>query len=82
MVEQPFFKAIERKTGVAFEELLVLAQAIQHADFSNERQVRKIVRKVAKVANKPVSTSLEDQIVQSIIKDGKSLNLDKIQKMM
>ena len=61
---------------------MALANAIQHADFTNERQVRKIVRKVAKLANRPVTSELEDQIVKSIIQDGKSLDISKIEKMM
>ncbi|MFF5996958.1 stage VI sporulation protein F [Lysinibacillus sp. KU-BSD001] len=77
-----FFKQIEKKTGVSFEEILALANAIQHADFKNERQVRKIVRKVSKLANRPITSELEDKIVQSILQDGQSLDLNSIQKMM
>ncbi|WP_431029267.1 stage VI sporulation protein F [Lysinibacillus sp. LZ02] len=77
-----FFKQIEKKTGVSFEEILALANAIQHADFKNERQVRKIVRKVSKLANRPITPELEDKIVQSILQDGQSLDLNSIQKMM
>ena len=49
-MEQSFFKQVEKKTGVSFEELMTLAQAIQYADFTDEKQVRKIVRKVGKLA--------------------------------
>ncbi len=34
------------------EEVFALANAIQYADFSDERQVRKIIRNVGKLANK------------------------------
>lgn len=81
-MESNFFKQIERKTGVGFEEILALANAIQHADFSDERQVRKVVRKVSKLAKKPISEDLENKIVQSILQDGKKLDLSQIQKMM
>ncbi|MFC7685620.1 stage VI sporulation protein F [Ureibacillus sp. GCM10028918] len=81
-MQNPFFKQIENKTGVSMEEIFALANAIQHADFTNEKQVRKIIRRVSKVANKPVAKELEDQIVTSILQDGKSLDLGKIQKML
>ncbi|MDN4492313.1 stage VI sporulation protein F [Ureibacillus aquaedulcis] len=81
-MQNPFFKQIENKTGVSMEEIFALANAIQHADFTNEKQVRKIIRRVSKVANKPVTKELEDQIVKSIVQDGKSLDLGKIQKML
>jgi len=81
-MQNPFFKQIENKTGVSMDEIFALANAIQHADFTNEKQVRKIVKRVSKVANKPVSKELEDQIVKSILQDGNSLDLGKIQKML
>ncbi|MEK9197566.1 stage VI sporulation protein F [Ureibacillus sp. 179-F W5.1 NHS] len=81
-MQNPFFKQIESKTGVDMEEIFALANAIQHADFSNEKQVRKIIKKVSKLANKPVSKELEDRIVKSIMQEGKSLDLSKIQKML
>ena len=81
-MEQSFFKQIEKKTGVSFEELMTLAQAIQYADFSDEKQVRKIVRKVGKLAKKEVTPELESKIVESIVKDGRSLSLDSIEKLL
>lgn len=77
-----FFRQIENKTGVNMEEIFALANAIQHADFTNEKQVRKIVRRVSQLANKPVTRELEDQIVSSIINNGKSLDLSSIQRML
>lgn len=81
-MEQSFFKQVEKKTGVSFEELMTLAQAIQYADFSDEKQVRKIVRKVGKLAKKEVTPELESKIVESIVKDGRSLSLDSIEKLL
>lgn len=77
-----FFRQIERKTGLDFEEILALANAISHADFTDERQVRKIVRKVGDVANRPVSREMESKLVQSILQDGQSLSLDQLERMI
>ncbi|MFJ7980608.1 stage VI sporulation protein F [Lysinibacillus xylanilyticus] len=77
-----FFNSIEQKTGVSMDEIFALANEIQHADFTNEKQVRKIVRRVSKMSKRQITQELEDQLVQSIIQDGNSLDLDKITKMM
>lgn len=77
-----FFKKIEQKTGVSMDEVFTLANAIQFADFSDEKQVKKIVRKVSKIANKPISKELEDQIVKSVVEKGNKLNLNEIASMM
>lgn len=57
-MDKGFFKQFERKTGVEMDEVFALARAIQYADFSNEKQVRKIVQKVSKVAKRKVSPSV------------------------
>ena len=77
-----FFRKIESKTGVPMEEDFALANAIQYADFSDERQVRKIVKKVGKMANKDVPPHLEDELVRSILQSGSSFNMNDIQRML
>jgi hypothetical protein len=77
-----FFKKIEQKTGVSMDDVFTLANAIQYADFSDARQVKKIVRKVSKLAGKPVNKELEEQIVQSVIKKGKKLDLNEISSLI
>lgn len=64
------------------EEVFALANAIQFADFSDERQVRKIIRKVGKLAKKDVPQHMEDELVRSIVADGKSVNIQDIQNML
>ncbi|MFF2752268.1 stage VI sporulation protein F [Psychrobacillus sp. NPDC058041] len=81
-MQNSFFKAIENKTGVSMEELFTLANTISSADFSNEDQVRKIVRKVGMVAKKPVSKELEDELTKSILQKGNSLSLTDIEKLL
>ena len=81
-MDRSFFKKVEKKTGVDFDEIMTLANAISHANFSDERQVRKIVKKVSRLANKPITKDLEDKIVNSILQDGQSLDFSKIERMM
>ncbi len=77
-----FFKKIESKTGVPMEEVFALANAIQYADFGDERQVRKIIKNVGKLANKNVPAHMEDELVQSIVNDGKAVNFKDIEDML
>ncbi|WP_391120534.1 MULTISPECIES: stage VI sporulation protein F [unclassified Psychrobacillus] len=81
-MQNSFFKAIENKTGVSMEELFTLANAISYADFTDEDQVRKVVRKVGNLAKKPVSQELEDQLTKSILQSGGKLSLSDIEKML
>lgn len=81
-MDNGFFKNIEKKTGVDMKEIFELANSLQNANFKDEKTVRGVIRKVSKIANKRVDKNLEDQIVKSIINDGKSLDFNTISKMM
>lgn len=64
------------------KDILELANSLQHANFKDENTVRAVIKRVSQIANKPVSQELEDTIVQSIIKDGKSLDFNTISNML
>ncbi|MBD7907327.1 stage VI sporulation protein F [Sporosarcina gallistercoris] len=77
-----FFKKIESKTGVPMTEVFALANAIQHADFKDERQVRRIIQNVGMLANKNVPQHLEDELVKSLVSSGQPVNIADIQRML
>ena len=81
-MDNGFFKNVEKKTGVNMQDIFELANSLQHANFKDEKTVRGVIRKVSKLANKPVNKELEDQIVKTIIKDGKSLDINTISNMI
>ncbi|AIM17457.1 stage VI sporulation protein F [Neobacillus sedimentimangrovi] len=81
-MDNGFFKNIENRTGVNMKDIFELANSLQNANFKDEKTVRGVIRKVSRLANKPVSKQLEDQLVKTIIKDGKKLDFNTISNMM
>lgn len=81
-MDNGFFKNIEKKTGVNMKDIFDLANSLQHANFKDEKTVRNVIRRVSEIANKPVSKDMENQIVKSIINDGKQLDFNTIANMM
>lgn len=81
-MDNGFFKSIEKKTGVNMKDIFDLANSLQNANFKDETTVRNVIRRVSQIANKPVNKEMEDQIVKSIINDGKQLDFNTISKMM
>ncbi|PFP29951.1 sporulation protein [Bacillus sp. AFS073361] len=81
-MDNGFFKNIEKKTGVNMKDIFELANSLQSANFQDEKTVRNVIRRVSQIANKPVSQEMEDQIVKSIINDGKQLDLNTISNMI
>ncbi|MGG3843665.1 stage VI sporulation protein F [Anoxybacillus kestanbolensis] len=81
-MDQNFFKNIEKKTGVNMQDIFALANSLQHANFKDEKTVRGIVQRVAKIANRDVPKELEDKIVQAIINNGKQIDFNTIANML
>lgn len=81
-VDNGFFKNMEKKTGVNMKDIFDLASSLQKANFKDENTVRGVIKKVSQIANKPVSKEIEDKLVQSIVNDGKQLDIGSITKLM
>jgi hypothetical protein len=81
-MDNGFFKNIEKKTGVNMKDIFELANSLQNANFKDEKTVRNVIRRVSQIANKPVNKEMEDQIVKSIVNDGKQLDLNTISNMI
>ncbi len=81
-MDNHFFKNVEKKTGVNMKDIMDLANSLQNANFKDEKTVRHVIQRVSKIANKPVSKETENKIVQSIVQDGKQLDINTISNMM
>jgi hypothetical protein len=81
-MDNQFFKNVEKKTGVNMKDILDLANSLQNANFKDEKTVRHVIQRVSQIANKPVSKETENKIVQSIVQDGKKIDLNTISDMM
>ncbi|WP_152654627.1 stage VI sporulation protein F [Oceanobacillus sp. CFH 90083] len=67
--QKGMFDKIQKNTNIRPEEVYKVADSVKHADFSDERTVRNLVRQLSQMANKPLSKEKEDKIVQSIVKN-------------
>ncbi|GGC78180.1 hypothetical protein GCM10007216_05860 [Thalassobacillus devorans] len=76
------FDNFEKKTGVNMDEVMRLVQSLQGADLSDERTVRQVIKKVSRLANKPVSRSTEDKIVKAILSGNVPKDMATIEKML
>lgn len=81
-MDNGFFKNIEKKTGVNMKDIFELANSLQNANFKDEETVRRVIYRVSDIAKKPVSKEMVEQIVKSIVNDGKQLDLNTISNMI
>lgn len=57
------------------EALFSLVEKVQTMDLSDEKSIRKVIREVSVLANRPVDKNQENKIVQEIMKNGINDNL-------
>ena len=55
--------------------LFELVDKVQRMDLSSDESIRKVVRDVSKLANRPISQQQENKIVQEIMQNGVNDNL-------
>lgn len=72
------FDEISKKSSIDKETIFNIADSIKNADLSDEKVLRKLIRDISKIANKPVSKELEDSIIKKIKQDGIPENINDL----
>ncbi|MHA6251089.1 stage VI sporulation protein F [Oceanobacillus sp. CAU 1775] len=75
--QKNMFDKIQDKANINPDDIYQVADSVKHADFTDEKTVRNLIRQLSKMANKPVSKEKEDKIVEAIVK--KKLPMDSKQ---
>ncbi|MFD2045872.1 stage VI sporulation protein F [Ornithinibacillus salinisoli] len=75
------FDKIQADTNINPKDIYKVADTVKNADFSDERTVRKLVRHLAKMANKPISKEKEDKIVQSITSNKVPMDMNALNQL-
>ncbi|WP_284141282.1 MULTISPECIES: stage VI sporulation protein F [unclassified Virgibacillus] len=75
------FDKLQQTANINPSEIYKVADSVKNADFSDEKTVRKLVRRLAKMANKPISREKEDKIVQSITKKNVPMDMQSLNQL-
>ncbi|HLR66335.1 stage VI sporulation protein F [Virgibacillus alimentarius] len=79
--QKGLFDKIQQNSNINPDEVYKIANSVKNADFSNEKTVRKLVRHLARLANKPVSKAKEDKIVQAITKNNMPMDMQSLNRL-
>ena len=77
-MDEKIFDKVEEKTNVKREDIISLAKSIQGLDMNNERNLRRLIQDVARLAGKSVSKEKEEKIIKAVKKDQVKENLSKM----
>ncbi|WP_234998351.1 stage VI sporulation protein F [Salirhabdus sp. Marseille-P4669] len=76
------FGHIEKNSNINANEVFKVAESVKNANFSDEKTVRQLVRRLSKMANKPLPREKEDKIVEMITKQNVPMDMNTLQKML
>jgi len=79
--QKGLFDKIQQNANIDPQEILQIAESVKNADFSDERTVRNLVRKLSRIANKPISKQKEDKIVESITKNNVPMDMQSLNSL-
>lgn len=74
------FDKIQQNANINPDEVYRIAESVKHADFTDERTVRNLVRHLARLANKPISKEKENKIVESITKNNMPMDMQSLNR--
>lgn len=63
------------ENNISPEAVFELVDKVKNMDLSDESSIRKVIKDVSKLANKPIDKSQENKIVREIMKNGINDNL-------
>ena len=78
MKDSSIFSKVEEKTSLKKEDIIKLAKKASKEDLSNEKNIRNLIKEVAKMAGKEVSKDKEEKILNAIKKDNIPKDLKNI----
>jgi len=69
MEDKNIFSKVEEKTSEKKEDIIKLAKEAASKDLSKDKNIRSLIKEVAKIAGKEVSKEKEEKILEAIKKD-------------
>lgn len=79
--QKGLFDKLNKKANIDPNEVYKVADSVKNANFSDEKTVRDLVRRLSKLANKPISKEKEDKIVQSITKNKMPADMQSLNQL-
>jgi hypothetical protein len=67
--------SILNDSNINKEEVFALVDTIKKINLDDESNLRNVIRQASKVAKRPISPALEDELVKKIQKEGITANL-------
>ena len=78
MLDDSFFKKIEKKTKVDKNTIVSLAEKLQKGNMKDEKTLNEIIDTLSKMTGKRANKDLKEKIIKKVINDDVPQNVDKM----
>ena len=78
MLDDSFFKKIEKKTKVDKNTIVSLAEKLQKGNMKDEKTLSEVIDTLSKMTGKKVNPELKDKIIKRVVTDDVPKNVDKM----
>ena len=78
MLNDSFFKKVEKKTKVDEKTIISLAEKLQSGNMKDETTLSEVIDTLSKMTGKRVNKDLKEKIIQKVISDEVPNNVDKM----
>ena len=78
MLDDSFFKKIEKKTKVDKNTIVSLAEKLQKGNMKDEKTLSEVIDTLSKMTGKKVNPELKDKIIKKVVTDDVPKNVDKM----
>ncbi len=79
--QKGIFDKLKQSANIDSEDVYQVAESVKHADFSDEQTVHDLVRRLSRLANKPLTAEQENQIVNSITKSNMPTDMQSLNNL-
>ena len=78
MLDDSFFKKIEKKTKVDKNTIVSLAEKLQKGNMKDEKTLNEVIDTLSNMTGKKVNKDLKEKIIKKVINDDVPQNVDKM----
>jgi len=78
MLDDSFFKKVEKKTKVDKDTIISLAEKLQNGNMKDEKTLSEVIDTLSIMTGRKVNSDLKDKIIKKVVSDEVPTNVDKM----
>jgi len=78
MLDDSFFKKVEKKTKVDKNTIISLAEKLQKGNMKDEKTLSEVIDTLSRMTGKKVNKEFKEKIIKKVVNDEVPSNVDKM----